>query len=276
MEKILVPVDFSKPSEYASKIASKIAKKANSEIHLLHMIELPSGIIDMGSGANFSIPQSMLYIRKVRDRLIHYKSLFFSKNNDVKHAIRFQNPYEGIRDYGNKINADLIIMGSKGHTAIEEILIGSNTEKVVRNSEKPVLVAKRDEKNFNPKDLIFASSFEEDQKRAFENFLAFSSKFKKSKIHLLKINTPHKFESSQFSRKRIESFIKEHELPKYSINVYNDASVEEGILNFSDEIDADIISLSTHQRSGISHIFNGSVSKNLSKKAIRPMLTFKA
>ncbi|WP_435260739.1 universal stress protein [Tenacibaculum sp. nBUS_03] len=48
MKKILIPIDFSKHSEYACVLASKIAKKSNSEVHLLHMVELPSGIIDMG------------------------------------------------------------------------------------------------------------------------------------------------------------------------------------------------------------------------------------
>lgn len=79
MKKILVPIDFSKPSEYASKLASTIAKKANSEVHLLHMVELPTGFVDMGSGTNFSIPESMLYIRKVRDRMLDYKKQFFPK-----------------------------------------------------------------------------------------------------------------------------------------------------------------------------------------------------
>lgn len=274
MKKILVPTDFSKPSEYASKLASTIAKNSDSEVHLLHMIEIPTGIIDMGGGSNFSIPESMLYIRKVRDKLINYKQKFFPENNSVKHSIRFQNPYEGIRDYGKKINADLIVMGSKGHTDLEEILIGSNTEKVVRNSEAPVLVTKKDGDNFNPKNLIFASSFKPDKNKAFTRFLDFANNFD-SKIHLLKINTPQKFENTQKTKDRIQNFVSKHNLKNYSINVYNDSSVERGILNYSNEINADVIALATHGRSGLSHIFNGSITKHLSKKAIKPMLTFK-
>ena len=67
MKKILIPVDFSKKSEYASKMAARIAKKSNSKIYLLHLIELPTGIIDMGAGSNFSIPKSMLYLKKVKE-----------------------------------------------------------------------------------------------------------------------------------------------------------------------------------------------------------------
>ena len=48
MKKILVPIDFSKTSEYACKMAAKIAKKTKATIYLIHLIELPKGIIDMG------------------------------------------------------------------------------------------------------------------------------------------------------------------------------------------------------------------------------------
>lgn len=274
MKKILIPIDFSKHSEYACVLASKIAKKSNSEVHLLHMVELPSGIIDMGSGNNFSIPESMLYIRKVRDKLLNYKTNFFSKIPNINHAIRFQNPYEGIRDYSKKIDADLVIMGSKGQTALEEILIGSNTEKTVRSLEIPILITKKEDDNFKFKKLVFASTFEKDEARAFEGFLDFSTNFK-AKIHLLKINTPQKFENTSSSKKKVETFIEKYNIKNYSIHIYNDNSVEEGILNFSDEKDVDLISLATHGRSGLSRFFNGSVSLNLSKNVLKPVLTFK-
>jgi nucleotide-binding universal stress UspA family protein len=105
MYKILVPVDFSKKSEYAAKIAAKIGGEIDSEIYLLHLVELPSGIVDMGAGSNFSIPESMMYLRKVKEKILDLKASFFSDKQTVKYSIKFQNPYEGIRDYVKKINA---------------------------------------------------------------------------------------------------------------------------------------------------------------------------
>ncbi|WP_439132918.1 universal stress protein [Polaribacter sp.] len=275
MKKILVPIDFSEKSEFASKMAARIAKESKSKVYLLHMIELPTGIMDMGAGTNFSIPESMLYLRKVKERMLEFKKLFFHKKTEVQHAIRFQHPHEGILKYADKIKADLIIMGSKGHSDFEEILIGSNTEKVVRTSKAPVLVVKKDKKKFRLRNLVFASSFKnEDKKEVFRKFLAFANHFN-SEIHLLKVNTPSRFESTQESTQKVKLFIKEFDLPKYSINIYNDASIEKGILNFSKDINADLIALSTHGRSGLSHLFAASVTKTLSKKALKPILTIK-
>ena len=76
MYKILVPVDFSKKSEYAVKMSAQIGKKIKSEIHLLHLVELPSGIIDMGAGSNFSIPASMMYLRKVKEKITHLRNRY--------------------------------------------------------------------------------------------------------------------------------------------------------------------------------------------------------
>ena len=276
MNKIIVPIDFSKRSEYACKMASRIAKKSNSTIYLLHMIELPSGVIDMGARSKFSIPESMLYLRKIRDRILEFKTDFFDESYEVHHAIRFQKPYEGILQYADKIKADLIVMGSKGHSEFEEILIGSNTEKVVRRANIPVIVVKKDSKKFRIKNIVFASNFKNNSKKeVFRKFLEFANHFK-SEIHLLKITTPTKFESTHDATQKIEDFIKEFDLPKFSINIYNDASIEKGILNFSRDLNADLIALSTSGRSGLSHLFSASVTKTLSKKALKPILTIKA
>lgn len=272
MKNILVPIDFSKPSEYAAKMAAIIAKKTNATIYLIHMIELPSGVVDMGSGSKFSIPESMLYLRKTREKVLEFKKTFFSEDITVEYFIKLNNPFEGIKKYAEKIDADLIIMGSKGHSEFEEIMIGSNTEKIVRSSKRPVIVVKRDNKKFKLKNLVFASNFKKENKEVFSKFLDFANAFD-SKIHLLKINTPSRFESTMSANQKVKEFLKEYKLPKHSINIYNDISVEKGILNFSREKKADLIALSTHGRSGISHLFTASVTKNLSKKALKPLFT---
>ena len=198
----------------------------------------------------------------------------FDQEIEVHHSIWFQKPFEGILKYADKIDANLIVMGSKGHSEFEEILIGSNTEKVVRRSKRPVIVIKRDDKKFKLKNLVFASSFKKDNKEVFKKFLDFANQFN-SKIHLLKVNTPSRFESTSDATEKIKEFIDDYKMPKHSINIYNDTSIQGGILNFSRDINADLIALSTHGRSGLVHLFSASVTKRLSKKALKPMLTIK-
>ena len=274
MYKILVPVDFSKKSEFAVKMSAQIGKKIKSEIHLLHLVELPSGIVDMGAGSNFSIPASMMYLRKVKDKIIHLKNTFFDSDHIIKYSIKFENPFEGIRNYTQKNDINLIVMGSKGVSDFEEMIIGFNTEKVVRTSNIPVIVVKTDTNKFKFKKLVFASNYDEENKVAFSDFLAFAKKFN-SQIHLLKINTISNFESSYETHKKIKNFIQDFNLKRKTITIYNDVSVVKGIINFAKDIDADIIAITTHGRSGLSSLFNGSIAKSVSKNVLRPVITFK-
>ncbi|WP_298882276.1 universal stress protein [uncultured Polaribacter sp.] len=274
MKNILVPIDFSKSSEYASKVASKIAKKTGATIYLIHLIELPKGVIDIASTSKFSIPESMLYLRKIREKILLFRNQFFNKSIKVEYFIKLNNPLDGIIKYADKIDADIIIMGSKGLSELEEITIGSNTEKVVRTSKRPVIVVKKDFEKFKLKNLVFASNFKEENKVVFDKFVHFANTFN-SKIHLLKVNTPANFQVTSETKQEIQNFISDFNLEKHKINVYNDVSVEKGILNFSKEINADLIALSTHGRSGLAHLFTGSVTKTLSKNALKPMFTIK-
>ena len=274
MKNILVPIDFSKSSEYASKVASKIAKKTGATIYLIHLIELPKGVIDIASSSKFSIPESMLYLRKIREKILLFRDQFFNKSIKVEYFIKLNNPLDGIIKYADKIDADIIIMGSKGLSELEEITIGSNTEKVVRTSKTPVIVVKKDFEKFKLKNLVFASNFKEENKEVFDKFVHFANTFN-SKIHLLKVNTPANFQVTSETKQEIQNFISDFNLKKHKINVYNDVSVEKGILNFSKEINADLIALSTHGRSGLAHLFTGSVTKTLSKNALKPMFTIK-
>ena len=262
MYKILVPVDFSKKSEFAVKMSAQISKKIKAEIHLLHLVELPSGIVDMGAGSNFSIPASMMYLRKVKEKIIHLKDTFFDSDQIIKYSIKFENPFEGIKNYATKNDANLIVMGSKGVSDFEEMIIRSNTEKVVRTSSIPVIVVKTDATKFKFKKLVFASNYDEENKVAFKDFLVFAKIFN-SQIHLLKINTVSNFESSYATQNKIKNFIKDFDLQRKTINIYNDVSVVKGIMNFAKEIDADLIALSTHGRSGLSSLFNESMYENI-------------
>jgi nucleotide-binding universal stress UspA family protein len=59
------------------------------------------------------------------------------------------------------------------------------------------------------------------------------------------------------------------------MNIYNDETIEKGILNFSKLIGADLIGMSTHGRQGLAHFFNGSISEDLVNHARRPVITFR-
>ncbi|MFK5981924.1 MAG: universal stress protein [Flavobacteriaceae bacterium] len=275
MKSILVPIDFSEQAKYAAQVASDIAKISNAKIYLLHMLELPTGIIDPSSyGSSSNTPTALLFLKRAHEKFEEFKKLSFLKGLEVEDSVQFHKAFDGIIEESKNKKVDLIVMGSKGTSGLEEMLIGSNTEKVVRNSEIPVLVIKNKIEQFKIENVVFASNFEKKNKVSFQKILDFVSLFN-ARIHLLKINTISNFETTKESSDAIRNFINNFDLGDYTLNIYNDNSVEAGIINFSSVIDADAIIINTSGRKGLSYLFTGSIGKDVSNHAELPVITFK-
>ncbi|UPZ17362.1 universal stress protein [Flavobacterium humidisoli] len=273
MKRILVPTDFSQHAEDALRVASQIAKKNNSEIILLHMLELPQQSNDAIVGGT-SIPETMLFMKKANETLDEVASKEYLEGIPVTEIVKMDKPIHGITQISKDYDVDLIIMGSHGSSGVEELLIGSNTEKVVRNSEIPVLVIKKNIPNFNASDIVFASDFSEEAKKPFEKLLNFTKLFD-SKLHLVTICTPNSFKPTHVSEKAMSDFVAEFNITNYTTQIYNDTNIEKGIINFSNRIDADVIGMCTHGRTGFAHFFNGSISEGLVNHAVKPVITLK-
>lgn len=273
MKRILVPTDFSKYSEEALKLAAQIAKKHNSEITLLHMLELPHQASDPMSGGR-SIPEIMLYKDKAISNLEELMDSGFLKGINVSEAVEFKKVHDGILDACKKNNIDLIIMGSHGTSGFDELLVGSNAEKVVRLSKIPVLVVKKEAKDFKARNFVFASDFSKETRKPFGKMIEFAKTFD-SNLYLVMISTPNSFKTTHEAEKTMHEFISNYDIENYSTHIYNDTNIEKGIINFANSVDADLIGICTHGRTGLAHFFNGSIGEELVNHAVKPVITFK-
>ncbi len=276
MKRILVPVDFSEQAKVAAKVAAQIAKLTNADIYLLHMLELPTSVtIDSGNYASSSnAPTSLLFVERAHEKFIRFKKQHFLAGINIIEIVQFNKAFEGILEETKKQDIDLIVMGSKGVSGIEEILIGSNTEKVVRRSEVPVLVVKEAPDDFKIDDIVFASNFKFENRKTFQKIIDFAAFFD-ANLHLLKVNTIYNFETTKKSNEMISAFVNDFDIGNHTINIYNDITVESGILNFANDIGADLIALNTHGRRGLAHFFNGSIGEDIANKALKLVITFK-
>lgn len=273
MKKILVPTDFSEHAEYALKVAAQIARENNSEIILLHMLELPHQAGD-AIGSGHQIPEIMFYKNKALENLEELMDSDFLDGINVSEAVQFEKAFDGIMKIIKKNEVDLVVMGSHGTSGFEEMFIGSNTEKVVRFSDVPVLVIKNQVDDFKASNFVFASDFSNEIKKPFKLLLDFAKVFN-SKLNLVMINTPNSFKPTHTAEKIMSEFMAEFNYSNYSTDIYNDTNVERGILNFANSVNADLIGMCTHGRTGFAHFFNGSISEDLVNHAVRPVITFK-
>jgi nucleotide-binding universal stress UspA family protein len=273
MKRILIPTDFTKYADEAIEVGAQIAKKHGYEIVLIHMLELPGQMNDAIKGET-SIPEVMLFKRKAEEMLRSIKNRPYLAGINITEVVRLDGAYNGINNYIKQNSIDLIVMGSHGTSGIDEIFIGSNTEKVVRLSEIPVLVIKSKNENFNVANIVFASDFSKEIKKPFAKVLEFAKLFE-SKLSLVMICTPNSFKSTMSARNIITEFVADFDMPEYTFETYNESNIEKGIINYSNEKEADLIAFCTHGRTALNHFFTGSISEDLVNHAKKPVLTFR-
>jgi len=274
MKNILVPTDFSDQAENALKVAAQLARKFDGEIYLLHMLELPLQLIDPVNSGNQNIPEALFFMKLAHQRFTKVMKRPYLKNIKVHETVEFHRAFEGIMEISKEKKCDLIIMGSHGASGFQEMFIGSNTEKVVRHSEIPVLVIKNEIPEFNIENFVLATDASANHKHIFEKATKFAEKID-AELHLLFINTPNDFMTSKEANKKIQEFTSNSSPENYKVHIYNDISVEKGILNFARKLDAGLLGIGTHGRKGIAHFFNGSISEDLVNHTNRPVITFK-
>ena len=272
MKRILVPTDFSPQAENALKVAAQLALKNNSEIYLLHSLEMPLSI--SGNSDNSNLPESLYFIKLAEKNFSEILKKPYLQKIDVYEAIGHNEIYNDISAAVEKSKIDLVVMGSPGASGFKEMFIGSNTEKVVRTSTIPVLVIKNNHEVFDIKDFVFATDFSEECRWSFNEAMKFA-KNAGARMHLLFVNTPSDFKTTAQANLIMNEFVKGMGAENYTLNIYNDNSVEKGILQFAKDIKAQLIGMSTHGRKGISHFFNGSISEDLVNHANMPVITFK-
>lgn len=274
MNKILVPVDFSKPSENALRVASDLARKNSAELFVLHVVEMAETLFGTEQ-FNINDEQIIFFMKIAKKRFAKFLDKPFLEGLNVKDSVLLGSPTMGIKELQEDENIDLIVMGSNGASGIDEILIGSNTEKVVRHSQVPVLVIKPGLENLEINNIAFASNFDEENTNAFHRAVSFAESFD-ANLHLLYVNLPgNQFYSTSEINEQINAFLDKANYKSKNITIYNDYSIELGVINGAKSLGADIIAMPTHGRKGLSHFFNGSIGEDVVNHSTLPVITFK-
>ncbi len=276
MKKIIVPIDFSQHSDYALETAAMLAKKHNLQIFALHMLEISDTMLI--NSDNEQHEKVVFFLKLAEQKFDSFLNKDYLEGLDVIPIVKHFKVFSEVSKVATEHNADLIIMGSHGAGGINEIFVGSNTEKVVRHSEIPVLVIKRKPSSSDFKNVIFASDFSEE---GIKPYITATKLFATlgSEMHLLYVNVPGEgFKSSSDMETTMTEFLQKADGNLNRMNVVHyvaDTSVEKGILNYAKKVNAELIAIPTHGRTGLAHFFEGSISEDLANHANLPVMTFK-
>jgi len=143
-EKILFPTDFSDVAVKALQYVKQLRDAGGREVVVLHVIDQSN----LKLLSSFSTVQDYMTIEKEIDRRAteeigfisnELRQLGFSVTERIEKGI----PLRVVLKVAEEERPSVIVLGSHGKSNLEEMLLGSISEKVVRKSKHPVLVVKR-------------------------------------------------------------------------------------------------------------------------------------
>jgi nucleotide-binding universal stress UspA family protein len=150
LKRILVPTDFSEHSERAAAYAVELARRYQAEeVHCIHVSDIPADLL--ATSAYYMTGPSEQFIEQVRREGRKSLDAFARKHLEgapVRTAFLEGRPFVEIIRYARENQIDLIVISTHGRTGLKHALFGSVAEKVVRKAPCPVLVVKRDERDF--------------------------------------------------------------------------------------------------------------------------------
>ncbi len=135
---ILVPMDFSAPSEAALRYALRLARASGAVVHVCHVIPVPH-VLDAFYEHGWEPPQTVKRIeQRARRRL---KELTVPVAAAVKLRSHFSEgeAVAGVLEWATKLKPDLIVMGTHGRRGAKRFFLGSVAEAIVRRAACPVL-----------------------------------------------------------------------------------------------------------------------------------------
>jgi nucleotide-binding universal stress UspA family protein len=263
MKKILVPCDFSKQAINAYRYALTVAGQSKGTIYLLHVIELPV-LHDTVLMPVLNFEEALFRELKEKSEIDFRKLTKKFSEDGVKviFEVRFGAVIKVISDYIQEKSVDLVVMGSHGASGVREFFIGSNAEKMVRNSSVPVLILKNYYKG-PVKQIIFPNTLETENQEDLIKKVKALQNFFSAQVHIVWINTPVNFTSDTVTIDRLNKFAKRFMFKDYTISIWNDKDLEDGIIHFADHIGANLIAMGTHGRKGINHLLTGSIAEHV-------------
>lgn len=281
-DSIIVPIDGSDPAQAAAETAVQLADTLDAEVSLLAVLEPSNRALteplpddpdrdDLGSQWRGGLDQAA--------------DAAATAGVSCQTAIESGAAHEAIEEYVDRIDADLVSMGTHGRSGLNRLLMGSVTERALRTLDVPVLAVPGAETVADFDDIVVPTGGSPGSERAAEHACALANAYDAT-VHPIAVvdvqslaaaggaAIPEVIDSLEAQRENDVETVRE-------IGADNGLDVEskviEGaprkvILEYADEQDADLVTMGTHGREGTKRFILGSVTEGTIREGEFPVL----
>ncbi len=245
---ILVPTDFSKIGQMALDHAIKVAKTAEAQVNLLHIVP----------------KVEMLDEAKQKLRLAK-QTTKEEYGFDIQITVRVGSIFEDIGIFAEEMDAVLIIMGTHGLKGMQYIT-GSRALRIVTSADTPVIIVQEEGiKDSGYDDIVVPLDLHKETKQKL-SLVADMAKYFDSKVHIIVPNEKDEFLKNAVTRnlKYAESFFDDLSIPHTSrISEHKSDDFDKDIIQYATEIEADLISIMNLPGISLSNLIGGNYVQNI-------------
>ena len=296
---ILVPIDGSPPAERAAEHALDLARRFDATVHLIHVVDVQTagGLFSAGGVDEEFVGRLEASARET----IAEVEESAGPDDDVQTAVVKGKPSEGILDYADENDADLVFMGTHGRTGLDRYATGSVTERVVRLSDVPVFTVRVTDRSVvadGYDDVLIPTDGSDCAEVAVEHGFAIAERYDAT-VHAVNVVNAQAVATSadswadegvdvaattdlldsletrgETATERIAERAREAGLD--AVAEVREGTPARSLLEYTDENDVDLITMGTHGRTGIDRYFLGSTTAKLVRKSEVPVLSVRA
>jgi nucleotide-binding universal stress UspA family protein len=265
MKTILVPTDFSENALRALEVAIGIAKKTGASIVAFNAYDIPySQNVMTTSLLEIMKENSESGMKDIYSRLEESGIAFRVES-------RLGNPIRAVKELAKKESADLVVLGTKGASGIEEILIGSNAASILHAVDCPVLAIPANGTIDDWKTIIYACDLNNNGEIEALTQLKSIAKTFGSTVSIVHVQDKDDKELHVINRYHYEKYLLGIEL---SFHVLDDiGGVEKTILKFAQEQNADLLALLARRYGFLQGMFHKSMTSQIAYHSRLPFLT---
>lgn len=280
LKKILVPTDFSPHSLSALHYAAAMAKHSDAEVILLHVIE--------NYAENTALSQ-VINVTEAIKKAVNDKLVEIKNNNmdlwGIPISVRLVNGkiHKVIIDMVEKEGVDLIVMGTHGSSGIGNVgkyILGSNAYRIVRVANCPVITVREalEKKEGGVKfgKIVLPLDTTKETQDKVVSAIKIAKVFKAT-IHLVSISTrfdeaTRSIEKLGKQLKAVATKIEQAGVP-VETKVIRNENVTSAVIDYAEEIDADLIIIMTREESQLIEVAMGSNARKVIEQSNIPVLS---
>jgi len=293
MRCIFVPIDFSEHSARALEVAVGLARRFGARIELAHAYGAPMATL-RPYGSAFPIDLIDGVRNTARTRLDAEATRLREAGIEVSSHLTKRTPQQALAWLAGEVDADLVVMGTRGLSGLKQVLLGSVAHHMIREAPCPVMTVPEPVPSAGPlrfRSILLATDFSTAQAAAVELAQELAGSDGEGAeiavVHVIYIPPEIRSEVEQSgeamlrvlrdpARVEVEAIVDElHQRGCRARGAVLIGRPEEALLREANESAVDLIVMGTHGRSGLSHLILGSVAERVVRGARCPVVTVK-